>query len=206
MIWSLDQNGNYGTNLIGAVSGSSTALQQYKTLFGQNLNDNGMIGSTPTPSYTVPSGIRTVQLVGTAAQTVTANNHDHLNDYGSTLIGGTGNDTFVAGHSSDTLTGGAGSDRFVFGELPWNAGHITDFNPASDVIDLAGIFGAIGYSGSNPFADSYLSVGTDGAGNPKIFVHPEVPATTIPVTVTTLDHVLPAQITSGDWVSSCLRL
>jgi hypothetical protein len=43
-IWSTDANGNYLSNLIGAVSGNSTALETYETTFNQDLNGDGTIG------------------------------------------------------------------------------------------------------------------------------------------------------------------
>src|SRR6185437_9680888 len=54
---------------------------------------------------------------------------------GSNLTGGAGDDTLNAGTGPDTLTGAAGADHFVFHQLPWNAGHITDFTHGTDKID-----------------------------------------------------------------------
>ena len=162
--------------------------------------------TTPTPVYTsasnylVPSGVTTVYLMGTAAQTVTANSLGDTitsNDYGSTIIGGTGNDTFIAGHSTDTLTGGGGNDTFVFNFLPWGAGHITDFNVLTDTLNLSGIFSSIGYTGTNPVADGYLSFQPDGAGDTLVYIN--VPGNQWPSLVTTLDHVSPSSITPVDY-------
>jgi hypothetical protein len=66
--------------------------------------------------------------------------------------------------ANQALTGGGGADSFVFDYLPWNAGHITDFNPASDVLDLRALFSAAGYTGANPVADGYLNFTSDGSG------------------------------------------
>ena len=98
------------------------------------------------------------------------------------------------------LTGNGGDDSFVFNYLPWNAGQITDFNTASDVLNLKGIFDTIGYTGSNPVADGYLSFVSDGNGNTKVMVDPQGASTTTPITVTTLDHVAPSAIHSGDYL------
>ena len=43
-VWSTDSNGNYLSNLIGAVSGTSTALEALETTFNQDLNGDGTIG------------------------------------------------------------------------------------------------------------------------------------------------------------------
>jgi hypothetical protein len=98
------------------------------------------------------------------------------------------------------LTGGAGSDTFVFNNVPWNAGHITDFNTAQDVLNLAGIFKSIGYTGANPVADGYLSFVSDGAGNTQVYVNAHNPANPWASLVTTLDHVSPTSITSHDYI------
>ena len=169
-------------------------------------SSGGITGSsveTSDASYTAPAGVTNIVLTGSAAQTVTANNLGDTitsNDYGSTIIGGTGDDTLSAGHGADMLTGGDGSDSFVFNALPWNAGHITDFNPSMDVLDLHGIFAGIGYSGSDPVGDGYLNFVADGAGNTKVYVEPQGPGTTIPILVTTLDHVAPSALHQGDYL------
>ncbi len=43
-VWSTDSNGNYVSNLIGAVSGTSTALESFAPIFGQDLNGAGVTG------------------------------------------------------------------------------------------------------------------------------------------------------------------
>src|SRR5262249_2421797 len=48
-VWSTDSNGNYLTNLIGAVPGNSYALESLETTFNQDLNSDGIIG-LPTPT------------------------------------------------------------------------------------------------------------------------------------------------------------
>jgi hypothetical protein len=47
-IWSTDSNGNFIAYLTGAVSGSSTTLESYETIFGQDLNGDGVIGIPAT--------------------------------------------------------------------------------------------------------------------------------------------------------------
>ena len=166
-------------------------------------SEGGSSVETSAASYTAPAGVTTIVLTGSVAQTVTANNLGDTitsNDDGSILIGGPGNDTLIAGHGADQLTGGGGHDRFVFNALPWNAGHITDFAPGTDVLDLHGIFSAIGYGGSNPVADGYLNFVADGAGDTQVVVDPHGPGTTIPILVTTLDHVMPSALHTGDYL------
>jgi Ca2+-binding RTX toxin-like protein len=154
-------------------------------------------------TYTLPSNVRDVVLTGTVAQIVTGNSLGDVitsNDYGSTILGGSGNDTLIAGHGADTLTGGGGNDTFDFKYLPWNAGHITDFNPASDVLDLRALFSAAGYTGSNPVADGYLTFSSDGAGDAQVYLNTHNPSAPWPFLITTLDHVAPTALHAGDYL------
>ncbi len=43
-VWSTDSSGNYLSNLIPTVSGNSTALESFETIFHQDLNGDGTIG------------------------------------------------------------------------------------------------------------------------------------------------------------------
>ena len=45
-VWSTDSNGNYISNLIGVVSGTSTALESFEPIFDQNLNGEGDLTTT----------------------------------------------------------------------------------------------------------------------------------------------------------------
>ena len=47
-VWTTDSNGNYTGNLIGAVSGTSYALESIEPVFQQDLNGDGVIGPTTT--------------------------------------------------------------------------------------------------------------------------------------------------------------
>ena len=40
-VWNTDSNGNYISNIIGVVSGTSTALESLETSFHQDLNGDG---------------------------------------------------------------------------------------------------------------------------------------------------------------------
>ncbi len=206
LITTLDHVSSTGltsAEMLGTAPTSDAGTGGTTTDGGGSTTTSGSSASTSAANYTVPDGITNVTLTGNSAQTVTANNAGDTitsNDYGSTIIGGTGNDTLIAGHGADMLTGNGGADSFVFHFMPWNAGHITDFNAAMDVLNLKGIFSTIGYTGSNPVADGYLTFVSDGSGGTKVVVDPQGPSTTIPITVTTLDHVAPSAIHSGDYL------
>jgi beta-glucanase (GH16 family) len=187
----------------GSITNQDYVFSSSSSSSSSGTGTSGTAVDISAATYTVPTGVEDVVLTGTRAQTVTANNLGDTitsNDFGSTIIGGSGNDTLIAGHGADKLTGGAGSDTFVFNDLPWKAGHITDFNTATDVLNLTGIFKSIGYTGSNPVADGYLSFASDGAGNTKVYVNAHNPSDPWPTLVTTLDHVASSSIASHDWI------
>jgi hypothetical protein len=121
---------------------------------------------------------------------------------GDFLVGGSGADTLNAGWGPDTLIGGGGADRFAFALAPWAPVHITDFTPGQDVIDLKGLPGAIGYSGSDPFADRYLSLIPDGAGGTAVLFDRDGVATgqLWPDYVIDIEHVAPESLTSSSWI------
>ena len=52
-VWSTDSNGNYLSNLVGAVSGNSTALESLETTFNQDFNGDGVIGLYAAPGSTL---------------------------------------------------------------------------------------------------------------------------------------------------------
>jgi beta-glucanase (GH16 family) len=115
---------------------------------------------------------------------------------GQLLTGGTGNDTLHAGHDSVVMTGGAGADSFVFDDTPWNAGHITDFTPGTDKLDVSALLNEAGYHGSQPFADGILQLAPDGSGGTILSFDSDGPgsANPWPITLTTLDHVAPSDL------------
>ena len=55
-IWNTDSNGNYVSNAVGVVSGSSAALESLETSFHQDLNGDGVIG-VPAATSGSPSGL-----------------------------------------------------------------------------------------------------------------------------------------------------
>jgi Ca2+-binding RTX toxin-like protein len=113
------------------------------------------------------------------------------------LTGGAGADTLSAGRGADRLTGGAGADHFDFDALPWNAGHVTDFQPGIDKLDLRGL--APAYSGGNIVRD--LALVSDGAGGTKVMLDIDGPfGGEWPFRITTLDGVAPSSLSASDWL------
>jgi hypothetical protein len=156
-------------------------------------SDWGQGASTPTapPPNTPPPPTNPPPPTTTPGVTLTAPTT------GGTLTGGAGNDTLIAGQGATTMTGAAGSDTFVFQKLPWSSGHITDFTPGVDKIDIHALF-TTPYSGTDPVADGFVSLASDGAGGTKVYFNS--PAQQWPWLITTLDHVAPTSLHASDWL------
>ncbi len=52
-IWSTDSNGNYITNLASGISGTSATLENFETIFQQDLNGDGVTGIYAAPGTTL---------------------------------------------------------------------------------------------------------------------------------------------------------
>jgi Ca2+-binding RTX toxin-like protein len=156
---------------------------------------SGSTGAT-TPPATTPS-----TPVGggstTAGQVLTAT-HPY-----SVLTGGAGDDTLTASQGYDTLTGGQGADHFVIKTEPWAPIHITDFTPGQDKLDLSALFKTAGYSGSDPIADHYITIESDGNGGSIIRYEHSGQANINghwPNTIIDLEHVAPNLVKESDWI------
>jgi Ca2+-binding RTX toxin-like protein len=192
-------NGKYTISWTSGGTPQAATFSEQGTPVPNNTNDTI---STPAPAYTLPIGPHNVTLVGSAAQTVTGNSlGDKIvsNDSASTLIGGQGNDTLVAGHGANILTGGGGADNFVYPVLPWNAGHITDFDTAQDKIDVSAILKTAGYGGTDPFGDKTLTLNADSHGGTELVYHPPGAGSNgiWPVNIVDIDNVAPSALNAG---------
>ena len=63
---------------------------------------------------------------------------------------------------------GRARDHFGFGKEPWSPERITDFQVGTDKLDLSALFQKVGYTGSDPVADHYVTFLDDGAGGTKL--------------------------------------
>jgi serralysin len=184
-------NGAGGTTVLldtDGPSGASSIKFQVAVLDG--VSPSGLT------SASVFGGSSSSGVAAVAGQTLTSSYP------GATLSGGAGADTLNASQGSDKLTGGAGADHFVFANAPWSAGHITDFTPGSDVIDLRQLFTAAGYHGSDPIVDQYLSFQSDGVGGTKVMFDADGTGSgnPWPVTITDLDGVSASSLHTGDFL------
>ncbi|MGO4705710.1 family 16 glycosylhydrolase [Microvirga sp. 2MCAF38] len=148
--------------------------------------------------YVLPANVENLILTGKGDQIGignSLNNRIKSNGVGDNILkGGGGDDILFAGSYADTLSGGSGTDVFVFSKAPVRAGHVTDFTPGTDMLDLRGLFS--GYTGSDPVADGRLFFLADGKGNTVVKF--KASATAAMKVVTTLDHVSPSQMHPQD--------
>jgi subtilisin-like proprotein convertase family protein len=92
------------------------------------------------------------------------------NDAGNIIQGGRGNDRIVDGLGADTFYGGPGSDSFVFLSMGTALNVIGDFIAGQDTIDLHQLLTAVGYNGTDPIADNWISLVADGTGGTTVMV------------------------------------
>ncbi len=154
--------------------------------------------------YTLTAEVENLVLAGTGAQTGIGNDGDNrlvANDAASTLSGGWGNDTFIAGRGAATLTGGYGQDTFVFNLVPTSAGRITDSKPGRDMLDMRGLFDAIGYEAPDPVATGHLAFKANLAGGTEVwFDRDGADGAAAASRIVTLDAVRPEQLAAqADW-------
>jgi Ca2+-binding RTX toxin-like protein len=123
------------------------------------------IGSPPPPPPTSPPPPGDGGVVLTAQTTP------------ATLTGGAGDDTLNASQGPDQLTGAGGADKFVWSAEPWAPAHVTDFVVGTDRLDLSALLQQAGYTGSDPVADHYLTLESDGAGGTHVLFDPDGAAT-----------------------------
>ncbi len=86
-----------------------------------------------------------------------------------TIVGTAGADTITGGPGRDTLTGGASGDRFVYRSVLDAGDLITDFQLASDRLVIEQLLTSVGYTGTAPVADGYLSINASAARTLVLF-------------------------------------
>jgi Ca2+-binding RTX toxin-like protein len=175
--------GNITLSNIEIVKGGSGK----DTLIGTGGADT-FIGSAGGDSYTGGGGTDTLDLSATT-QGVTvnlANGTATGAEIGNStlasieaIIGGSGNDTIIAGLAPEFLTGGLGADTFVFnttGAAGNGAGsrtQILDFLHLTDIIDVVGIDASSSVAGDQAFifdAVAHTATGQVTAGHLGFFV------------------------------------
>ena len=168
-VWSTDSNGNYLSNVIGAVAGNSAALEALETTFNQDLNGDGAIGLYAAPgtslqisnalsgtsgSATIGAGA-TLELAAADSASVTFKSStgtlklDNPSTFSGTISNFTGNGTL------------SGSDQIDLKGLNFNSVHDSYSNGVLTVTDGKHT-DTLGFSGSYTLANFKLA--SDGSG------------------------------------------
>jgi hypothetical protein len=182
-VWSTNSSGQYTGNVIGAVSATSTALEQLEPVFGQDLNGDGVTGLYAAPDTTLQ--ISSALSGATGAATIGA---------GATLA--------LAAADSAAVTFAASTGELVLSNPSTFTGEISGFTgngtlAGSDQIDLKGLSdsgltdsysnGVLtltsgGQTDKLDFNGSYVlanfSFASDGSGGTIVYDPPVSPAST----------------------------
>jgi hypothetical protein len=176
-VWSVDSNGNYLSNLIGAVSGSSTTLESLETTFNQDLNGDGVIGIYAAPGTTLQissplSGVSgsttvgaggTLELASADSASVTFNSSTGMLrlDSPSTFSGLINN---FAGNGTPS-----GSDQIDLKGINFNSVHDTYSNGVLTVTDGTNS-AALDFNGSYTLAN--FKFASDSGGGTVVYDPP----------------------------------
>ena len=87
-VWSTNSSGNYLSNIVGVVSGTSTALESLETSFDQDLNGDGVIGLYAAPGTTLQIDNPMTGTSGSATIGIGATLELSAADSGSVTFGG----------------------------------------------------------------------------------------------------------------------
>ena len=77
-----------------------------------------------------------------------------------------------------------------------------DFEDNVDKIDLRAVFDAVGYTGTDPFADGYVQLIDDGAGGTKVLFDRDAAGSdpVWPNYILQVENVAPTALTLSDWI------
>jgi beta-glucanase (GH16 family) len=148
-------------------------------------------------TYSLPENVENLLLKGSSHQTAKGNalsNALFASAAGSTLDGGSGDDALFAGKGADILIGGIGQDRFVMNHIDTETDRIGDFEAGVDMLDMRQLFLEIGYGGSNPVAEKYLSWSDNGAGGTDVFFDGDGQGAVAAHKIVTLDDVASSKL------------
>lgn len=94
-----------------------------------------------------------------------------INNGRNSIVGTVGSDYITGLAGAKTLTGGGGNDSFVFTNMRDVGQRIADFTVGEDKLIFTQLFSSLGYTGSNPIADSYIKfVQGTGANSAHTFL------------------------------------
>jgi hypothetical protein len=153
-IWSTDNNGNYITNLASGISGTSSTLENFETIFHQDLNGNGTIGNSTHATATDVASNDNGSANTNSAVNVSADNF-HFSDqgfhFGSHNNGTTGqtpaaaiaaNDSFVFAPGSGSAGTAPTANDMPFGNTAFASGYVAPSGNHEDAFSNSAIHDA----------------------------------------------------------------
>ena len=147
----------------GLVAGEGDTDNQAFTIDGNQLKINSSPDSETQSNYNIR--VQTTDGEGASYQEqLTINVNDIIKGTAGrdNLTGTDDNDVIIGFQGRDIITGGEGEDQFVYINMRDAGDIITDFEVGSDKIVLTELFNSIGYSGSSPINDGYVSFSSQG--------------------------------------------
>ncbi len=87
-----------------------------------------------------------------------------------TLVGTPGDDILVGGSGADVMTGGAGINLYAYSSVRDAGDTVTDFVPGKDKLDLRALLAAIGWTGTDPVAEGWISFTATRSGAAQVNV------------------------------------
>ncbi|MBW4429181.1 MAG: tandem-95 repeat protein [Nostoc desertorum CM1-VF14] len=178
------------SNVGNAIRGSVAFNQDGDVVFTPAANFTGKT----TFEYTVSDGNGGSDI----AQVIVNVNPDNniKGTSGRDVLTGNDADNIITGfQGQDILTGGGGNDQFVYTNIRDAGDTITDFQVGFDKIVITELLKSLGYSGSNPIADSYVKFGSSG-NNAILQIDPDGNGSQRPTSLVTLQNLTVAQLSN----------
>jgi hypothetical protein len=184
-VWSADSNGNFISNLLSKVSGTSVSLETTETTFHQDLNGDGVINtastvleisgkivlnlSNMTQAATIDAGA-TLELSDAASGSVTFKAStgnlvlDHASQFTGTLIGLTGDGTASNSNQIDLkdIAYGSGTSASFSGNASGGVLTVIDAQHHTAHLSLAG-----------DYTHSTFNLSSDGSGGTLVIDPPK---------------------------------
>jgi Ca2+-binding RTX toxin-like protein len=167
-------DGGAGADILTGSEGDDTYVVDNaadKVIETLTLAQNGGIDtveSSATYAITPLANIDNLTLTGAGNINGTGNALANIitgNSGNNSINGGSGDDTLFGGIGSDTLLGWKGADTFLYTNMNEAGDTITDFTKGvgGDILKLDDLLDGLGYAGSDPFAEGFLSFDQVGA-------------------------------------------
>jgi hypothetical protein len=184
IVWSTDSNGNYVSDLTVTVSGTSTALESFESIFGQDLNGDGVIGLYAAPGTTLQIDAPMADLSGSATIGAGATLELAVADSGSVTFNSSTGTLILDGPSTFSgeifnFTGNgslSGSDQIDLKGINYNSVHDSYANGVLTVTDGTDT-AELNFNGSYTLAN--FKFASDGSGGTIVY-DPPVPTSNTP--------------------------